>query len=223
MGKWYYPFLEPFMTTTAITALATAVYAITNRPDLSALTTLAIKRATIKEHAAMDYPRDLVLTAPIALDNSNGLNRYSLDEVTLGLYGMIRKIKFIKELNNTQYSSAYYSQGYWGELDFKERAPNNLFDEYNMEYTSYYFRQGTSINIVAVRAVNYIGIQYYQQPNIVDLTYASWIADMYPYVIYEAAAANVFQAIGKNDEAGVYRGKLMDNRLDLIKAEIGDI
>ena len=211
------------MTTTTITDLAAAVYAITNRPDLSALTTLAIKRATIKEHAAMDYPRDLVLTAPIALDNSNGLNRYSLNEVTLGIYGMVRKIKFIKELNNTQYSSAYYSQGYWGELDFKERAINNLFDEYNMEYTSYYFRQGTSINIVAVRAVNYIGIQYYQQPNVGDLTYASWIADMYPYVIYEAAAANVFQAIGKNDEAGVYRGKLMDNRLDLIKAEIGDI
>jgi hypothetical protein len=46
---------------------------------------------------------------------------------------------------------------------------------------------------------------------------------MYPYVIYEAAASNVFQAIGKNDEAGVYRGKLMDNRLDLIKAEIGAI
>ena len=92
--------LDLTMTINTITDLATAVYAITNRPDLSALTTLAIKRATIKEHAAMDYPRDLVLTPPIALDNSSGLNRYSLNEVTLSLYGMIRKIKFIKELNN---------------------------------------------------------------------------------------------------------------------------
>ena len=47
---------------TTFSDLFDSVVTVTKRPDLVAETTLALKRAIIKEHSAIDYPRDLKKT-----------------------------------------------------------------------------------------------------------------------------------------------------------------
>ena len=207
----------------ALDDLIEQVYIITGRPDLVAETKQAVLRATLKEHSSIDYPRDLVITSTITLDNTSGLWRYSLSEITLGLYGQLRKILTIREVLSPMLDALHNFQGYWGDIEFQERAANNIFDAYQMEQQNYYYRQGNSINLAAIRSVAAIAIQYYKRPDLGTACYDSWIAGLFPYVIYEAAAADIFKMIGKDEEAQRYAGKLMDNRLDIIKSEIGAI
>jgi hypothetical protein len=209
---------------TTFAELASSVYAVTNRPDLVTQTQLAIQKATLKEHSAIDYPRDLAVSAAIALDNTAGNWRYDLSLTTLALASKLRKIRTIREVLATVPNVFYSFTGYWGEIDFTEKASDNLFDNYGLEKYNYYIRQGDILTLVAYRQVDNVGIEYYKRPIIAaDLTYASWIADDFPYVIYEAAAADIFKLIGKDTEAQLYRQKMADNRLDVIKSEIGAI
>jgi hypothetical protein len=208
---------------TTFAELAAGVYAITNRPDLITQTALAIQKATLKEHSAIDYPRDLAVSPAIALDNTAGNWRYDLSLTNLTLAGKVRKIKTIREVLATVPNVFYSFTGYWGEIDFTEKDSANLFDNYGLEKYNYYIRQGDILSLVAYRQVDNIGIEYYKRPIIDEATYASWIADDFPYVIYEAAAADVFKLIGKTDESQLYRQKMTDNRLDVIKSEIGAI
>lgn len=207
---------------TTLSDLILNVVNITGRPDLTALITQSILKATIKEHSAIDYPRDLAVQTPIALTPST-IFRYSLSVSGLLLPTNLRKIKSIREVVGTPASPLYTSAGYWGQLEFTEISPTNIFDNYALERYDYFYRQGDLLSLVASRNVDNIGLIYYAMPNIGTGTYQSWIADLYPYVIYEHVASDIFKAIGKDEEAATYRQKLPDNRLDVIKSEIGVI
>jgi hypothetical protein len=208
---------------TTISDLATSVYTLTNRPDLVAETQLAIQKATLQEHAAIDYPSDLVTSSVITLDNTSGTFRYTVSLTTAGIAAEVRKIKFVKEALDVPPVVWQSSMGYWGEIDFKEIAPNAIFDNYNMEQVNYYFRQGLSLSLVAYRRVNKIALIYYALPDTTVLTYSSWIADKFPYVIYERAAADIFKLVGKTDEQAAYLANMHRNRLDVITSEVGPI
>lgn len=207
---------------TTLSDLITATIEITGRPDLTTLITRSIFKATIKEHSAVDYPRDLAAISPIALPASS-TNRYQLSLLTLGLATSLRKISKIAEAVTPVESPIYTGAGYYGQIQFTEVSPNNLFDGYAMEVYDYFYRQGDTINIASSRAVANVALLYYAMPVITVEAYASWIADLYPYVIYEHAASDVFKAVGKDDEAATYRAKLPDNRMDIIRSEIGAI
>jgi hypothetical protein len=206
---------------TTFAELLDNVYTVTNRPDLIAETTLAIQKATIKEHSAIDWPRDLQSSNVIALDNTAGNWKYAIQVSDIALASTVRKIKTIREVLATTPNVFYTFQGYWGEVDFTEQAADNIFDNYGLERYNYYLREGTNIILTAYRQVDQIGVVYYSLPITIPASYASWIADMYPYVIYEAATADIFKLIGKTDESQLYRQKMGDNRLDIIKSEIG--
>jgi hypothetical protein len=208
---------------TSLSDLVTATANITNRPDLILEMQQSIAKATLKEHAAIDYPRDLVELSPIALSNTSGLYRYSVSLVTNNLYPVLRKVDKIYEVPATALQATFSSAGYYGAIQFSEIDPARLFDEYNLEKYNYFFRQGNTLELVAFRQVDNIGIRYYARPVVTVAAYSSWIADMYDYVIYEAAAADIFKMIGKDEEAQTYRQKLQDNRLDIIRNEVGAI
>lgn len=206
---------------TTLNDLITSVYAITKRPDLVAETTLAIKRATLQEHRAIDYPRDLVLLAPVTLTQAApNLYRYQLDLVSLGLYPLCRKIKIIREIDATPDKAWNTFEGYWGEIEFTEVAPDNIFDGYKRERSNYYYRVGNTLNMVATRQVENVAIYYYSDPVTTAEGYSSWIADMYDYAIYTAAAAEIFRIIGKDGEQRQQLANIQANRMDIIKAEI---
>lgn len=209
---------------TTFADLQNSVYTITNRPDLINETTLAIKRAILKEHAAMDYPRDLlILSTPLTQADPN-YYRYALSLVTLGLYSTLRKIKNIQEIPATLDQALVTFTGYWGELKFEEVAADNIFDSYQRERINYFYRYGSSINLVAVRQIDRIGMTYYAKPDLSNTaTYSDWLADLYDYVIYTHAAAEIFRVIGKSDEYRMQLDQIRENRLDIIKSEIGAI
>jgi len=210
---------------TTFTDLSDSVIGITKRPDLVAETTRALKRAIIKEHSAIDYPRDLAVLASVALSQPSPNNfRYTLSLASLSLYPQARKITEIKEYINPLADSFNSRAGYFGQLIFKERAHDNLFNGYQQEIQCYWYRLGSNINIVAPRQVDNVQITYYSVPSTANTsTYSDWMADMYDYVLYTHAAAEIFRIIGKTDEYKFQLAAMQDHRLDIIKNEIGAI
>lgn len=207
---------------TTFSDLFDSVVTVTKRPDLVAETTLALKRAIIKEHSAIDYPRDLKkLDQALVQPNPNNF-RYELSLASMGLHPTARRITQIVELASNQPSSLQVTQGYFGILDFKERMHDDIFNGYNQEYQAYWYRFGSNLNIVAPRQVDNVRITYYAVPSLANTSaYSDWMADMYDYVIYTHAAAEIFRIIGKSEEQKMQLAMMQDNRLDIIRNEIG--
>ena len=209
---------------TTFADLVTSTYTVTKRPDLVAETTLALKRAITKEHAAMDYPRDLASIAVPLTQPVPNTYRYTLSLATLSLYPSARKITRIIEIDNPVEPAAATYLGNQGLIEFKEKAHDNLFDSYHMEAYNYFYRFGSNLNLVAQRQVNNVAIQYYFLPDLSNTaSYSDWMADMYDYAIYTHAAAEIFRIIGKSEEYKMQLAMVQENRLDIIKNEIGRI
>ena len=217
---------------TQFSDIVTSVYNVIKRKDLVNETQQAIIRAIKKEHAAFDYPDDLMIAGPITLTSTASPDNYrysvSLTATPTNIYPNCRKIKYIREVLSTKLPSLYTYQGYYGDLTFEERAIDNIFDGYNLEYPTYYTRVGQTINIAAPRVVSEIAIAYYNTPNLsvpanYGVTFTDWLADEWDYVIWEHAAAEIFRIIGKDSEFKTFEQKVMDNRRDLVMAKIGAI
>jgi hypothetical protein len=195
------------------------VYGITARPDLITNTTNEILKATIKEHAAQNYTKDLVISEPIELTQVDSF-RYTVDLSSLS----VRKIGTVIEYVESMASSpAYLSyEGFAGQIKFMERALTDKFDNFHVERSNIFYRHNNTLDLVANRAVASVVLIYYTKPNIAVDTYSSWIADDYPYVIAEHAAINIFNMVGLYDEAKMYQGKLFDNRMDIMRNEVGE-
>ena len=220
-----------FEAATTFDNLVQSVYTVTKRRDLVAETQLAIIRAIKKEHAAYDYPDDLLIVGPVTLTpNSPDNYRYSVPLSSGGanVYPNARKIKYIREILGTINQSLYTWAGYYGELVFDELAIDNIFDNYNTEVSTYYTRIGQTVNIIAPRSVAQVAIAYYNTPNMsvpanYGVTYTDWLADEWDYVIWEHAAAEIFRIIGKDSEFKTFESKIQDNRRDLVMSKIGAI
>lgn len=200
-------------------SLLQSVYTLTNRPDLVDDSVLGIQIATLKEHSQYDYKRDLVSSPLIVLPDSSTY-RYQVSLDDLGIANKVRKIKKFAEVSSNLPMVYYSYEGYWGQIEFDEQDLDDIFDGYNAEKYNYYVQQGVILNVVATRTVSTLGISYYALPDITAEGYNSWIAAMYPYVIFQSAAAEVFDAIGKMDERDTYIKKRASNSLDVVKSTV---
>lgn len=209
---------------TTFAELQDSVITITKRPDLVNETILALKRAIIKEHSAMDYPRDLARLSSALVQPSPNNYRYDVSLTSLGLYPQARKIQEVREIVSPQGISYNTFEGVQGQLVFTERAPDNIFDAYGVERQSYWYRLGGNLIIVAPRQVDNVLITYYAVPSTAVLAnYSDWMADMYDYVLYTHAAAEIFRIIGKSEEYKMQLAMTQENRLDIVRNEIGAI
>jgi hypothetical protein len=204
---------------TTFANLIDSVITVTRRPDLTAEITLALKKAIVKEHSAIDYPRDLKVQSSALTQPSPNTFRYSIS-----LPATARKIKYIKEAPANVDSAIFTSSGQYGILEFKEKNLDNLFDAYSREAVNYYTRFGTTINLAASRQVDNVTTYYYDLPDLSNTAvYSDWLADLYDYVLYTHAAAEIFRITGKTDEYKIQLASIQDNRLDIIKSEIGEL
>lgn len=208
---------------TTLTELRNSVYTITNRPDLVAETTLAIQTATLKEHAAIDYTKDLVSVIIPTVPTVPETYRYELDTQSLVL--LPRKYKAVREILPADLLPAAQTiSGVYGLIDFREVAVDNIFNGYQQERPNYYYLQSAGIlNVVAARAVANIQLIYYGLVKVGEATYASWIADQFPYAIQLAAAASIYASIGRDSESKRLRLEALDARNDIIRSNVTDI
>lgn len=177
---------------TTFAELQADVYEITKRPDKVALTTIAIRKATLKFHMADYWIRDLVLGAVVPLTPLfTGQGRFSID-TTASPFTRFRKAQLIREYVNPPTGM---------ERNYTRIEANDVIDDYNVEKVDYWYEAGTSIYLNSYTLITNAVVNYYRFPVVTaDANYSSWIADVLRDAISIEAAAEVFKAVGKDDE-----------------------
>jgi len=175
-----------------MTEMAAEVYTITNRPDLIAETSAALRKATIKLHSIDYFPRDM---AEVALNIPTPGNAVQIDVSTT--LTRFRAIAYIRD--NTSPATGQPNKVF---ANIDARA---LLDDYSLVRTNVWYQGGQVININSSTTVSALLVGYYQNPIITPVgSYSSWIATEYPFAIIEEAASSIFGMIGNAEMARFY-------------------
>ena len=183
--------------------LITEVYTITGRSDRVGETASAIKSATLKAHNSDYFYKDLYET---------GISFLASDYVQQLDYRAIlprfRSMRYLRKYDNVNAAPGRF-------LDLI--VPENVLDRYTVQKTDVYYVAGAYVNINSSDQQQYYLLGCYLNPDVTTSGFSSWIAIDHPYAIVLDAAATVFKAIGKDEEAAAYRG-LVAEQLALLRA-----
>lgn len=169
------------------------VYLLTGRPDRVAETASAIKSATLKAHQSDYYHKDL-LEAGVQFPSEEYLQTWDYrNPVPLWRSG-----KYFRKYDTSQNPAVA------GKILTKV-VPENVFDAYAIEKQDVWYAAGGFIQLRSGTKEDVYLFGAYLNPDITTATYNSWIALDHPYAIVFDAAATVFKAIGKDEEATTYR------------------
>lgn len=170
--------------------LLAEVYLLTNRPDLTGITTSAVRSATLSLHSLDYYYRDLVEVG-LVFTTPEYLQQIDY-RVVLPSF---RSLKYIRRTD---------SQGTaLGDL-FDVIVPEQVLDQYKYTKTNVCYVAGQIIQIRSSCPVQYILLGYYAHPNVNSATYSSWIAVDHPWAIVYKAAETVFKTIGDTEQFAAY-------------------
>lgn len=195
---------------TTFAELQQDVYTLTNRPDLVNETARAIRKATIKFHAADKWLRDQnTVVVPLTPLNP-GDSRYSIP-TNSAPFIRFRDVHMVRQYVNPP-------NGMFVEL--KKLEIDNLLDDYGREEYNYYYRSGTSLTLRTYGSWQEAEIVYYQFPDTSPDTYSSWIADLYRDFIVEEASAGIFKMIGQDANFQQFEKYFVENLALLRQAEI---
>lgn len=182
--------------------LITEVYSLTGRPDRVAETLSAIKSATLKAHQTDYYYKD-IFESGISFSTSDYIQ--SLDYRLL--LPRWRALKYLRKYAPTTNTPAK-------ELDII--LPDNVLDSYKVTKTDVCYVAGAYVQINSSTQESVYLMGCYINPDITEAGYTSWIANDHPYAIIFDAAATVFKAIGKDEEAAAYR-TLVTEQIAMVK------
>ena len=173
-----------------LTELIAEVYTITNRPDLVGQTLTAVRSATLKLHQSDYYYKDLRETG---VSFVSALYVQSLEYRPL--FPKWRALKYVRKTD-----AAGIDTGAFLELV----VPENVLDNYKQNRNDICYVAGEVIQIRSSTQVQYIILGRYDNPDITQAGYDSWIALDHPYAIVFEAASTVFKMIGDTDQFAAY-------------------
>ena len=186
--------------------LIAEVYTITGRPDRVAETLSAVKSATLKLHQSDYYYKDM-FESGVAFDSASFVQNLDYR----ALLPRWRAIKYLRK-----YDAASGTPGKELELI----VPENVFDAYTVQKQDIYYVAGAYIQINSSTEDQYYILGCYLNPDITQTGYNSWIALDHPYAIIFDAAGSVFKAIGKDDEAAMYKNLGIEQLVNLKASNI---
>ena len=166
--------------------LLNEVYTLTNRPDLEAKTTLAIRKATLLLHNTDFYPKDI---REQGVQFASSLYQQALEYRVL--FPRWRALKYFRKTD---------SQGSGDGQFFDLIVPEQVLDEYSLNRDNVCYLAGSVYQLRSSTQFQYIIVGCYQYPDVNVATFDSWIALDHPYAIIQRAAASIFKAVGDTDE-----------------------
>jgi len=190
---------------TTLAALLADVYSITNRPDLTAESTVAVKAAVLKAHQSDFFPRDIITGSFTFASPSLNVQAFTVSTLTRW-----RAWSYLQNFSPTSTPNQPSDARLFDIL-----TPNNLFDEYNILKADMAWQVGMTLNLRSAVALPVLYYGFYQNQNITDINDMGWISDSHPYAIVFEAARVVFKMIGWDAEAAEYNKLSAEQFLEL--------
>jgi hypothetical protein len=169
---------------TTFAEMRTLVIAQTKRPELVAQTDAAIRVATLRAHHTDFFERDLAI-APLSYSPSSSALYYDLPNIS----GSILRLRAFQLLRCLDASGAPAE-----ELEY--RTNDDVYDKDNNRRQHIFTRIGDTLRIYPTAATGNLEVFYYQNPDVAEATYASWIADNHPDELALWASAIVWARSG---------------------------
>lgn len=182
--------------------LVEAVYAITAREDLVALTKTAVQTATIKAHTSDFYAKDIYETGVTFTDATNFQ--------TMDMYSLIPNFRAISYFRRV--SDQYDKTG----VPFEIISPEELLDGYNQTRTDVAYVAGRVLETRSAVAYTYAIFGCYVLPLVTESNYSSWVAMVCPQAIIYEAARVIFKAISYDEESATF-GRLVAEEYAILK------
>lgn len=176
------------------------VFLITGRPDREAETLSAIRSVTLAAHQKEFYYRDIKENG---IDLGEEKYVHSWDYRTL--IPRWRAFKYFRK------SDSLGSDGSPITLLSVEQA----LDAYGTERQDSAYLAGDNLQINSSTTLRYARVGWYENPDVTQAGYSSWIADSHPFLIVYAAAARIFRSIGRQEEAAAYRALAQEETVAL--------
>lgn len=180
------------------------VYDITNRPDLSAETSSAIRLATLKAHHSDFYSRDI---AEKTIRFKEKLFKQSIDLYSLAC----------------NYRAAKYFRLTDGDGDdvigpfIDMITPDEILDSYGRNRVNISYVAGRMLEIRTDIDFDIAIFGFYVNPVVTPSgSYASWVANIHPGAIVNEAARVVFKMIGYDEQSAQYN-TLVAEEYELLK------
>lgn len=168
------------------------VIGLTKRPELVAVTDLAIRTATLRAHQVDYFPQD---QASIAANYTLPVDNQIFVEVT-GLQTLIPLLRNFSWMQGEDLLTGIPVENFEYVEDYK-----NFWDEYKELKNSVFTRFGDTIRARAISPTGRFRLYYYVNPNVQAATYNSWIANLYPDELAMWAAGIVWARSGNMEQA----------------------
>ena len=176
--------------------LLAEVYILTNRPDLTAETSSAIRAATLKAHSSDFFSRDLyeVDLAFEFLEYKQCIDIYSL-------FCNYRALKYLKRYTVIPDGAAGAENGCFLEIV----TPEEILDSYHRNRSDIAYVAGRMLEIRAGVNFQHAIMGAYMYPVVTPVSdYSSWVAQLQPWAIINEAARVIFKMIGYDEQSAQY-------------------
>lgn len=177
------------MANAAFTTLLNNVYSITNRSDLVADTTYAVRAATLKLHNLDYFVRDLKESKV-----NFSVADYYQSITYRTLFPRFRALHYVRKFESG--APTHF---------LTPLSPDNVLDSYGVSKENVCYIAGDVIQLRSNTQITDVLIGYFQTPITDPDTYDSWIAEVYGAAIEAEAASTVFKMIGYDEQESRYR------------------
>lgn len=168
------------------------VVILTKRPDLVDKTKQAVKSSTLFVHNSGFYPKD-VSESGLSFDKARFIQNFDAKNI----WPLFRKIKYIRRWN---YDASSPTAGMAGPF-FTPIEIGQSKDAYGYDKQDVFYLAGQVQQIRSSIEFQYALAGAYLYPNVTEDSYASWIADEFPFAIIYDAARRVSSGIGFREDA----------------------
>jgi hypothetical protein len=194
---------------TTFAQMRTAVFGITRRPELAALTDTAIRLATQRAHQIDFFPRDLARSV-LVYNVVPTKMFYDFPNISVTLPGL-------RSLKN---GYGLTIEGFQIE-QLEYRSTDDLYDSDGRPRRYVYTLVGDTLRCYFDMPTGQLEVYYFKMPVVTEAGYASWIADNHPDELAQWAAAIVFARSGfmeiaqkiEREEISLFKEMLLSNYL----------
>ena len=189
--------------------LVDEVYTLTNRPDLTAETSSAVKAATLKAHQSDFFSKDIHETG-VEFDSATYIQ--SLDIISL--ISNFRSLKYMRRVTDENDDVGRF---------FEVLTAEETLDSYGINRTDIAYVAGRMIEIRSSVEFDKMLLGCYVLPIVRTGAYSSWVAEQHPYAIIREAARVIFKTIGYDEQAAVYERLIAEEFALLRMSALSDV
>jgi len=173
------------------------VYIITNRPELEAETSSAIRLATLKAHHLDFYSRDM--TEKVITFNEKKYKQ------SIDLYSLANNYRAAKYLRLSDGEGDCTNTDDIVGSFIEMITPDEILDSYGRNRVNVCYVAGRMLEIKANVDFDTAIFGFYVNPIVTPSgSYASWVANIHPGAIVNEAARVIFKMIGYDEQSAQY-------------------